>query len=171
MSKSQQDDKAASAATRADAASIGAIVAAAYDSISGPAGRKRDWNRLRSLFVPGARLIPTAQNPGETAHDGKITPQLMDVDRFIARVADYVEANGFFEREVARRTEQFGCIAHVWSTYESRREANDAEPFIRGINSIQLFHDGKRWWIVSIYWQHETTEHPIPKKYLESMKD
>jgi hypothetical protein len=168
MLKSRQSDKTASAVTPVDSASIDTIVAAAYDSISGPAGRKRDWNRLRSLFIPGARLIPTAQNPGKTTADGKIAPQVMDVDGFIARVSDYVEANGFFEQEIARRIEQFGRIAHVWSTYESRREANDPEPFMRGINSIQLFHDGKRWWIVSIYWQHETTDYPIPEKYLET---
>jgi hypothetical protein len=158
-------------ANRADVESIDTIVAAAYESISGPAGSKRDWNRLRSLFIPGARLIPTAKKAGETNTGAEIAPQLLDIDGFIARVTDYVETNGFFEREIARRTEQFGRIAHVWSTYESRREANDPEPFMRGINSIQLFHDGKRWWIVSIYWQHETTGYPIPGKYLESMKD
>jgi hypothetical protein len=158
-------------ANRADVESIDTIVAAAYESISGPAGSKRDWNRLRSLFIPGARLIPTAKKTGETNAGAEIAPQLLDIDGFIARVTDYVETNGFFEREIARRTEQFGRIAHVWSTYESRREANDPEPFMRGINSIQLFHDGKRWWIVSIYWQHETTGYPIPGKYLESMKD
>jgi hypothetical protein len=64
--------------------------------------------------------------------------------------------------------EQFGQIAHVWSTYESRRDPSDPEPFMRGINSIQLFDDGKRWWILSIYWQHESSKHSIPAKYLLS---
>ena len=93
---------------------------------------------------------------------------MLDIDGFIARVRDYVEKNGFYEKEIARRTEQFDQIAHVWSTYESRHKANDPEPFMRGINSIQLFYDESRWWIVSIYWQHESTEHPIPEKYLET---
>ena len=92
-------------ASTADAASIDSIVAAAYDCISGPAGRKRDWSRLRSLFIPGARLIPTAQKPGEASNGGKIAPQLLDVDGFIARVAEHVETNGFFETEIARRTD------------------------------------------------------------------
>ncbi len=153
-----------------DVASIDAIIAAAYDSISGPVGQKRDWNRLRSLFITGARLIPTAQNAGEINVNGKIAPQLLNIDGFIARTGDHVEKNGFFEREIARRTEQFDRVAHVWSTYESRRKADDPEPFMRGINSIQLFHDGSRWWIVSIYWQQESTECPIPEKYLESVK-
>jgi hypothetical protein len=154
-----------------DVASIDAIIAAAYDSISGPVGQKRDWNRLRSLFITGARLIPTGQNAGEINVNSKIAPHLLDIDGFIARIGDHVEKNGFFEQEIARCTEQFDRVAHVWSTYESRHNADDPEPFMRGINSIQLFHDGSRWWIVSIYWQQENTECPIPEKYLEGVKN
>ncbi len=147
-----------------DVESIDAIITAAYDSISGPPG-KRDWNRERSLFIPSARLIPTAENAGEISLGGEITPHMLDIDGFIAHVGDYLEKNGFFEREIARRTEQFGHIAHVWSTYESRHNVDDPEPFMRGINSIQLFYDGSRWWIVTIYWQRESTAHPVPEKY------
>jgi hypothetical protein len=144
-----------------DVASIDAIITAAYDGISGAAGKKRDWDRERSLFYLGARLIPTAK-PGAN-HD--LAPQILDMDGFIARVEPYFAEHGFFEKEIARRTEQFGHIAHVWSLYESRHNADDPEPFIRGINSFQLFYDGTRWWIVTIYWQHESTGHPIPGKY------
>jgi len=149
-----------------DVATIDAIIAAAYDSISGPAGKKRDWDRERSLFIPGARLIPTAKKAGED--DVDLVPQVLDVDAYIARVEAYFQKNGFFEREIARRTEQFGNIAHVWSTYESRHKAGDPEPFMRGVNSIQLSYDGSRWWIVTIYWQHESSEHLISEKYLET---
>jgi len=147
-----------------DVESIDAIISAAYDSISGPPG-KRDWNRERSLFIPGARLIPMAENAGETSPGGEITPHMLDIDGFIARVGDYLEKNGFFEREIARRTEQFGHIAHVWSTYESRHNEDDPQPFMRGINSIQLVYDDNRWWIVTIYWQHESSDDPIPEIY------
>ncbi len=154
-------------ANPADVASIDAIITAAYDSISGPPG-KRDWNRERSLFIPGARLIPTAENAWAISLGGEIAPQILDIDGFIARVGDYIEKNGFFEKEIARRTEQFGHIAHAWSAYESRHKGDDPKPFMRGINSIQLFHDGSRWWIVTIYWQHESPEQPIPEEYLET---
>jgi hypothetical protein len=147
-----------------DVESIEAIVAAAYDVISGPAGKKRDWKRERSLFISGARLIPTAVDAGR--NDVDLAPQVLDVDAYIARVESYFATTGFYEKEVARRVEQFGQIAHVWSTYESRHDPNDAEPFMRGINSIQLFNDGSRWWILSIYWQHENPQHAIPEKYL-----
>jgi len=155
-------------ANPADVASIDAIIAAAYDVISGPAGQNRDWDRERSLFIPGARLIPTTKAAGEMNQDGSITPQVLDVDGYIERSRDYLEKNGFFEKEIARRTEQFGHIAHVWSTYESRHNEDDPEPFMRGINSIQLLYDESRWWIVTIYWQHEGPDNPIPEMYLEN---
>ena len=149
----------------ADVDSIDAIIAAVYDGISGPTG-KRDWDRERSLFIPGARLIPTSTIAGALGANGAITPQVLDVDGYIERSRDYLEKTGFFEKEIARRTEQFGHIAHVWSTYESRHREDDPEPFMCGINSIQLFYDDSRWWIVTIYWQHESPEDSIPPKYL-----
>jgi hypothetical protein len=151
-------------ANPSDVESIEAIIAAAYDSISGPAGKKRDWDRMRSLFISGARLIPTAVDAGR--NDVDLAPQILDIEGFIARAEQAFEKTGFYEKEVARRVERFGQIAHVWSTYESRHDPNDPVPFMRGINSIQLFNDGGRWWILSIYWQHESPQHAIPEKYL-----
>jgi hypothetical protein len=150
-------------ANPADVESIDAIIAAAYDVISGPAGKRRDWDRERSLFVPGARLIPTAKVAGR--NDVDLEPLILDVEGYIARVEPLL-TTGFYEKEIARKTEQFGSIAQVFSTYESRHSPDDPEPFMRGINSIQLFYDETRWWIVSIYWQHESREHPIPNEYL-----
>lgn len=148
----------------ADTSSIDGIINAVYDGISGPAGKPRDWERQRSLFFPGARLIPTAMAAGQ--NEGGLAPQFLDVDAYIARVEPYFQEHGFHEKEIARRTEQAGQIAHVWSTYESRHYKSDPEPFMHGINSIQLFHDGARWWIVNIFWQNETAADPIPAKYL-----
>jgi hypothetical protein len=156
-------ESAVSAPDPADVESIDAIVTAAYDGISGPAGKKRDWDRERSLYFPGTRLIPTAMKAGEENVD--VAPQILDIEGFIARVEPFFEENGFYEKEIARRTEQFGNIAHVWSIYESRHNEDDPEPFMRGVNSIQLLNDGKRWWIVNIYWQQENAENPIPQKY------
>ena len=147
-----------------DGSSIDAIIKAAYDVISGPAGQPRDWERERSLFLPGARLIPTAVKAGDNQSD--LAPQILDVEAYIARVEPLFREKGFYETEVARRIEQFGRIAHVWSTYESRYDKDDVEPFMRGINSFQLFNDGTRWWILTIYWQHESAAHPIPGQYL-----
>jgi hypothetical protein len=151
------------AANPADVATIDSTVAALYDVISGPAGKRRDWNRFRSLFIPGARLIPTGKKQG-----GGFGSTVIDPEGYITRSSTFLEEQGFFEKEVARRTEAFGNIAHVFSTYEARRKADEKEPFMRGINSIQLMNDGKRWWIVTVFWEAESPENPLPKKYLET---
>lgn len=142
-----------------DVESIDAIIAALYDVISGPKGQPRDFDRLRSLFDPDARLVPVV-----TPRDEKPDLRVMSVDEFI-EVAGPALQEGFFESEIARRTQRFGHMAHVFSTYESRRAKADP-PFARGINSIQLLHDGTRWWVVTIYWQNETKDQPIPEEFL-----
>lgn len=149
------------AANPADVASVDAIIAAVYDVISGPAGKKRDWNRMRSLFVPGARLIPTGPKP-----TGGYGARVGTVEDYITRGGPYLESQGFFETEIARKMETFGNIAHAFSTYESRHKAEDQKPFARGINSIQLVNDGTRWWVVTIFWQGEDEKTPLPEKYL-----
>jgi hypothetical protein len=150
------------AADPADLASVDSIIGAVYDVISGPAGKKRDWDRMRSLFLPGARLIPTGPRPG-----GGYGSRVLTVDEYIERSSGFFEKEGFFEREAARVTEQFGQIVHAFSTYESRHAPDDAKTIQRGINSIQLMNDGKRWWIVTIFWQGEDEKTPLPEKYLK----
>lgn len=151
------------AANPADVATVDSIIAAVYDVISGPAGKKRDWNRMRSLFIPGARLIPTGPRPGDTYGS-----RVLMLDEYIERSSGFFEKEGFYEKEVARVSEQFGQIFHAFSTYESRHLQDDAKPFARGINSIQLMNDGKRWWVVTIFWQGEDAKTPLPEKYLKN---
>jgi hypothetical protein len=143
-----------------DVASEDAIIAALYASISGPAGQKRDWERFRPLFIPDARLI-VARPPRP---DGPQPPRVMTVEQYIAGSAGL--ENGFFEREISHTGETFGGVTHRFSTYESRRRAEDPAPFARGINSIQLLNDGKRWWIVTVFWDSERPNNQIPAKYL-----
>ncbi|HKW88187.1 MAG TPA: hypothetical protein VJN21_05470 [Candidatus Acidoferrales bacterium] len=143
-----------------DVSSPDAILAALYDVISGPSSKPRDWNRFRSLFIPGARLIPTVANP-----NGGERVRVLSPDDYAAAAEPYFEKNGFFEKEVARKAERFGGIMQVFSTYESRHESADAKPFARGINSIQLFFDGKRWWVVTVFWQEENPAMPLPKEF------
>jgi heme-degrading monooxygenase HmoA len=88
------------------------------------------------------------------------------VETFIRTTMPVLGSMGFEERQITMRVERFGCIAHVWSTYDSRRAADDAEPFARGINSIQLYHDGTRWWVVTVFWDSERADNPIPDAYL-----
>ncbi|PRX56886.1 hypothetical protein [Flagellimonas meridianipacifica] len=145
-----------------DVASIDAIIAAVYDVISGPAGEKRDWDRMRSLFIPEAVLMPSGKN----AQTGDVGYRYWSLEDYINKAGSNLEKDGFFEVEVARRVEKYGTIAHVFSTYESRRNKNDDKPFARGINSIQLLKGKDRWYIVSIFWMGESPEYPIPESYL-----
>lgn len=147
------------AAAPEDVASIDAIMTAVYDVISGPAGEERDWNRFRSLFIDGARLIPlSASNPNGAA--------VMSPEDYVARASANFMENGFFEMEIGRKTDRYGDIAQVFSAYAAKRSADDAEPFMRGINSFQLLHHDGRWWIVTIYWQAETPDNPVPAEYI-----
>lgn len=150
----------APAANPADVSSIDAIMAATYAAISGPAG-PRQWDRFRSLFAPDAKLIPTGCNP----NTGACGATVLTVDAYIERAGQFFDANPFYEVESHRVVERYGIIAHVFSTYESRRDPA-AEPFVRGINSFQLRYDGTRWWVMNIMWVDENSAGPIPAVYL-----
>jgi hypothetical protein len=140
-------------ANPADVGSLDAIMRAVYDVISGPVGQKRDWNRMRSLFTSNARLMPKGTRGLRSG----------TVEDYIS-TGSFLEENGFFEREIARRVEQYGDIAHVFSTYETRSRL-DGPVTMRGINSFQLVRHAGRWWVVSIMWQSETPQLPIPAEY------
>jgi len=147
------------AAKPGDVDTVEHILAAVYDVISGPPGA-RDWDRFRSLFYSGARLIPSRRD-----ENGKITARVLNTEEYIERSKPFLEKEGFYEAAVSNRIELWDHIAHVWSSYESRH-AKGEKPFARGINSFQFFHDGSRWWVVTIYWEAEDSTHPVPEKYL-----
>jgi hypothetical protein len=144
-----------------DTQDIDSIIQALYETICGPTGQERQWDRLRNLFFPGAHMI-------RTVVDNQGSPQaaVMDIETYITATVPYFQNQGFFEWEVARRTDRFGNIAQLFSTYEARYDPHDPAPFKRGINSIQLFHDGKRWWIMNMLWDNEREDNPLLEKYL-----
>lgn len=144
-----------------DVKSPEAIIAAVYDVISGGKGQQRNWDRMRSLFVPDARLIPAIA--GKDGHNDAL---MLSVDGYIERSGARLTNDGFFERSINNEMEQFGNIVQIWSTYESRHDPADEKPFARGINSFQLLKDGDRYWVVNIFWDSENPNKPIPAKYL-----
>ena len=144
----------------ADVSSPEAIVRAVYDVISGEQGDARDWDRWHSLFFPGATLHPMGANG-----DGWTAATMTPSDFVLAADSAFV-ADGFYEVEIGDVTEVYGNIAHRFSSYASFRSSSESEPFNRGINSFQLLHDGERWWVLSILWQHEFQGGAIPEGYL-----
>lgn len=144
-----------------DVSSLDNIMKALYASISGEKGEKRDWARFQYLFVPEARLMPSRKKS-----DGSMSYSIMSPADYVQNAGSWLEENGFYEVEIKREVEEYASLVHVFSTYESYRSKEDTEPFARGINSIQLQNDGKRWWIIHIYWLGESEEWPLPAGYL-----
>ena len=149
---------AASPADKADLAAIDQTVHAVYDVISGPPGQKRDFDRMRSLFAPGATL--KAIGP-KGLRGGSL-------DDYISRNAAILEKEGFTERELGRRVELWGGLATAWSAYDGRTANGSFHE--RGINSFQLVKVDGKWLVASILWQEETTENPLPANLIKGMK-
>lgn len=150
----------------ADAVSVDSILAALYGSVSHGPEAAPDFERMRGIFLYTGMFVPP-KRAGQ--------PDIMatDVDGFADRYRKAAsdkekKTEGFFEREIGRRLDCFGNLCQVFSTYESRHAASDAKPFERGINSIQLVRDGKRWWIASVAWDTERPDNPIPEQYLSN---
>ena len=145
------------AADSADVATLDGIVAAFYDIVSHEAGEPVDWARDSTLYLADLRFRiaqPTAEG---------MRVRILDHGAFATAFADASEA--FHEREIHRVTHRFGPIAQVWSTYEWRTTP-DGPVGGRGINAIDLYFDGTRWWIGSATWTAETSANPIPIEYL-----
>ena len=152
-----------------DVDSVDHLIASLYDVISGPAGKPRDWDRFRSLFLPDGRLGVIRPDTPASAEQPvrKSDAVLLTPDMYVERDDPYFKTHGFFERSIANRVDEFGNLVHVWSTYESRHAAEDATPFTRGINSIQIVHAQGRFWIASIMWDDERSGLTLPEKYLK----
>jgi|HubBroStandDraft_6_1064221.scaffolds.fasta_scaffold36557_2 hypothetical protein len=140
-----------------DVKSIDAIMHAAYDSISGPAGA-RDWNRFRSLFLPQARFTQVGKGS-----DGSTFIISWSEEEFIRDATQVFAKDPFYENAIVNKPDSYGGMTQVLSSYESHRAVGD-KPFERGVNSFQLLNDGKRWWVVSIFWDSERPDNPLPAK-------
>lgn len=142
---------------QADVQTLDGIIKAYYDVISGPAGQPRDWERDTSLHHPDALITITGKDKSKNSYIS--TQTLSEYHKSFG-----VPKTGFWEYEINRETQTFGNITHVWSTYETKEEQNGPVTQ-RGINSIQLYHDGTRWWILSWMFDSERADNPIPKKH------
>jgi hypothetical protein len=152
-----------------DVDTVDHLVTSLYDVISGAAGKPRDWDRFRSLFLPDGRLgVVRPETPAtKDAPARKGDAVFLTPDKYVQRDDPYFKTHGFFERSIANRVEEFGNLVHVWSTYESRHAERDSQPFTRGINSIQIVYAQGRFWVASILWDEERPGLALPEKYLK----
>jgi hypothetical protein len=151
-------DKASLKPRAGDVESPDAIIAALYEALSGPAGT-RNFQRLRSLYFEGARLIPI----GNRIHADGDT-QVMSVDEWIDDISEFFEENDFFIEEIRRHSDRFGDMIQVFSTYEAR-DSKEGGKLTRGIRAMQLLHREDRWWIVNVMWDNETRNNPLPGEF------
>lgn len=150
------------AADPADVSSIDGIVKAFYATISGPKGQPRQWGRDKTLYVPNISFVSMSEQ------GGKIRANVMSHQQYVNGTNGSFVENGFNEREINRVVRRFGNIAHVFSTYEYNND--DKTDKGRGVNSLELFWDGTRWWISAASWDDERPNNPIPKEYLPKGK-
>ena len=145
-----------------DVASIRGIVEAFLEAISAPKGGTLDRERLRSLFVPEGRIeIPIPASGTNQTDVVFVSP-----GRYADSSDDQTKNEGFFDRTLAMHVEQYGVMAHVFATYESRKNQSDTKPFIRGIKAFELLNSGGRWYITQVAWDRERSDNPIPEIYL-----
>ena len=149
---------AAATASAADLAGIDAAIRGVYEVISGPPGQKRHFDKMRSLFAPGATL--KAIGP-KGLHGGTL-------EDYISRNKDVLEREGFTERELGRRVEVWGGLATAWSAYDGRTANGSFHE--RGINSFQLVKIDGKWLVASILWQEETPANRLPRNLIQGRR-
>ena len=138
-----------------------AIINALSESISGEAGKPRDWNRFRSLFVPGVGRMITARVPKTGPSDVTVLP----IEDYIARLSSGTPST-FYEKPIAYDVQSFGRMTHVYESYGLHHSATEP-PYVRGVNSWELVSDGTRYWVLQVYWDNERPDNPIPAKLLK----
>ena len=145
-----------------DVSSQDSIIAALYEAVSEEKKTDSDWDRFRHLFAQDARLMVAA-----VSSDGVVDLKAWSPEQYVEYFGKALEGHSFYEAEVHRVSESFANIAHVFSTYEIRSSKEDKVVALRGLSSIQLFYDNKRWWIISVFWQGASSSNPLPERYLD----
>ena len=143
-----------------DVTTLDGIMKAYYDVVSGPAGSLPDMARDQKLHHPSAQVTLLDRKA-----DGSATVAVTTLAGYYERGGTGPRTRGFFEREISRETRRIGALVHVWSTYEAS-ELPEGAPFTRGINSIQLYWDGQRWWILGWVFDDERNGGRVPLEYL-----
>ena len=114
-----------------------------------------DWESFRKLFHKDARLVPAARPaapiPVETFIDR------MQAQRDNGSLAD------FREDHVALTGQIFGNVATVFQTY--RTVINKGTPGY-GISAMIGVFDENDWRCISMAWDSQSAEEPIPQRYM-----
>ena len=146
-----------------DVATIDGMVKAFYEVISGGIGQPRQWGRDKTLYAPDVRFVAMS------LRDGKPHASILSHAKYVNSSNESFVKEGFVERELGRVVHRFGNMAHVYSAYEWET-AGEKKERGRGVNSLEFFWDGARWWISAVTWEEERADNPIPKEFLTKQK-
>lgn len=149
---------------KAQESSIDPIISDLYKSISFDEKKGADYEKFKTLFIDGARLISVKDTTSYTL-DPDEYEQIMTQQRKDGNIIV------FEEKELHRKTEQYGKILHVFSTYQTHLETPDGTESARGINSIQLMKEDGSWKVASLIWYEEDETYPLPEQYLPPGKN
>lgn len=150
-----------------DLTTVNGIIYTLYDVISGPVGAERNWNLFRSLFAENARMYIAVPDKNKGSILKSITPEEY-AERNKTRLADI----GFNEDELYRITNTYGAGTQIFSTFESHFTNRDgAQEITKGINNIQLYFDGERYFILSVFWDANAKNIEVPERYLPKNKN
>ena len=141
-------------------ATIDQLMTELYGVISGPRG-ERDWATFKALYHPTAMM-------GSIAIDAEGHHQFhaFSPEQYIERNGQVFKKYDFYENELNRKTQIFGNIAQVFTSYEFELTRPEGVTKKRGINCIQLVREKGRWWITNIIWQAENDQTPLPQDML-----
>ena len=150
----------------ADGRSINQLVNAYFSVVSGPAG-ERNWDRLRALCLEEAQM-----NAIQYGNEGDPLPLIGSVEDYIGNTDQFFRTNGYVQKEILRRTRNYGNSATIFSSYEGTYNFQGQTEAVteRGVITFQLVYDRGRWWIANILWNVESPYDPIPEKYLKYTK-
>jgi hypothetical protein len=142
-----------------DVATIDGVMKAYYDVVNVEPDGPRQWDRDRTLYSPWIHFVTVSTDKDGHSRVKKATHQ-----EFVDAVEPALKL-GFRETEIFRQVHQYGSIAHVESTYETYIGKTNPQKS-RGVNYLELYYDGGRWWVASAVWQDEDAGHPIPPELL-----
>ena len=146
-----------------DTSSVQNLLDAYYNCISGPIGQKRDFDRLKNLFHPTVKFTYSYWNTEGTKASVMV---FKSVEEYISKLG-YLDKKGFYEQEIANKTNQFGAVIQVFSSYKYWVEDRSI-PSNRGVTSYEIFYDGNRYWFLSMFWMSENEKYRIPAKYVKN---
>ena len=133
-----------------------------YSILSAEADEIHNWELFLYLFHPEGKMIQYANNI-----DGLLEITFMSPKEYVNTIGKYLDERSFYEKEIYKKIDTYGSLAHVLSTYQSYRSKFDKKPYFTGLNSFQLVYQHRRWWIINNFWTREAIAEPFPKEFLQ----